>query len=178
MPKNRVERSCVAMRRSRSMAGVHIHWSEARSVWLTISSATPFTSAGAVNRKIALLAPNEPMRRYSQRLTLTLLEAPITSSVPSYCCDLDRERFSDSATICRASCADADSRNEERRNRVSLIHIPAPRPTIREPRFRPARWRTEKPRARFRAQATAQLHTDIRTSSRMPAMSSPALCRL
>src|SRR5580692_4170851 len=95
------------MRRSRSMAGVHIHWSEARSVWLTISSATPFTSAGAVKRRIALLVPNDPMRRYSQRLTLTLLDAPITSSVPSYCCDLDRDRFSDSATICRASCAEA-----------------------------------------------------------------------
>src|ERR1700722_7192 len=103
------------------MAGRHHHLSEARSVWFTIRSATPFTSAGAVKRRIALLVPYEPMRRYSQRLMLTLLEAPITSSVPSYCCDFDRDRFSDSATICRASCAEATVAT--RRHRPASLFI-------------------------------------------------------
>src|SRR5277367_1596846 len=86
-----------------------------------MSNATPFTSAGAVKRRMALLAPNEPMRRYSQRLMLTLLDAPITSSVPSYCCDFDRERFSDSATICRASCAHASVLDRRRKAEMSLL---------------------------------------------------------
>src|SRR5437868_4974418 len=57
VPKKRVERSCRAMRRSRPMAGVHIHWSEARSGWLTMRTATPLTSAGALKRMTALLVP-------------------------------------------------------------------------------------------------------------------------
>src|ERR1035441_8363909 len=44
------------------------------------------------------------MRSNIHRFKLILLPAPITSSVPSYCCDLDSPLFCDSATICRASC--------------------------------------------------------------------------
>ena len=65
------------------MAGVHIHWSDARSGWLTTSSATPFTSAGAVKRSTDLLEPCEPSRSNVQRLSEIFPLASNTCSMPS-----------------------------------------------------------------------------------------------
>src|SRR5207247_11394823 len=83
VPKKRVDRSCSAMRRSRSMAGVHIHWSDARSGWFTTSSATPFTSAGAVKRSTTLLSPCEPRRSSVHRLSAILPLLSATWRTPS-----------------------------------------------------------------------------------------------
>src|SRR5690242_20625122 len=93
------------MRRSRPIDGVHIHWSEARSGWLMTSSATPLTSAGEVKRKIDLLAPYEPSCSEIHDFFDTLLLPPLTSSTPSYRCELARPRRCPSSTIWRASCA-------------------------------------------------------------------------
>src|SRR3954466_15491704 len=75
-----------------------------------MSSATPFTSAGAVKRMTAFEFPYEPMRMVCQDFFETLLLPPITSRTPSYRCELTRPRFCDSSMIWRASWANAGTR--------------------------------------------------------------------
>src|SRR5882724_451656 len=72
-----------------------------------INTATPFTSSGARKRSIVFEFPPDPMRSKDQRFKLALLDGPVTSRVPSYCCDLDSPRFCDSRTICPASWPNA-----------------------------------------------------------------------
>ena len=107
VPKNRVERSCNAMRRSRPAPSDYIHLIRARSgKSSTISKATPFTSGGSVKRSTALLDPCDPSVRtsscfighlalrvdHSQRAFITLrLQIVCDSAIP--------------AMISRTSCA-------------------------------------------------------------------------
>src|SRR4051812_13564858 len=72
-----------------------------------MSSATPFTSAGAVKRMTAFELPYDPSRIVCQDFFETLLLPPVTSRTPSYRCELARPRFCDSSTIWRASWAGA-----------------------------------------------------------------------